>query len=264
MRPDSINSAAVAAILAEAGESIVMPAYLQGVSASGKADGSIVTETDLQCQQALESRLTALEPAIGFLGEEMSEAGQLACLNSGGRFWCVDPLDGTTNFAAGIPGFALSAALISEGHPILACIHDPVRGETFTATAGGGAFLNGKPIRTAGIELLPESVGYVDFKRLPREIAIRFATERLFRSQRNIGSCALEWAWLAAGRGHFILHGGEKVWDYAAGSLIASEAGCTATNWHGTPFFPATSLSAPVLAACSSPLQESAKQQLNP
>jgi len=73
----------------------------------------------------------------------------------------------------------------------------------------------------------------------------------IYRSQRNIGSCALEWAWLAAGRGHFIVHGGEKIWDFAAGSLIASEAGCTVTDLSARPLFPRGSLSSPVLAACN-------------
>jgi len=259
-----ITTAMLADILVQAGNDIVLPAYKANVETTTKVDGSVVTETDLACQHYIQQHLQALDADIAFLGEEMSEDEQLECLHSSnGSFWCLDPLDGTTNFATSLPGFALSLALIKNGKVELACIHDPVRRETFTASYNGGAHLNGEIIHASSETETSNAVGYVDFKRLDRETAIELACNKIYRSQRNIGSCALEWAWLAAGRGQFIIHGGEKIWDFAAGSLIASEAGCFAGDFTGTSFFPATALSSPVLAACSGPVHETLKLQLN-
>lgn len=255
--------AQLSAILIKAGREIIMPAYTRSVQTTNKADGSVVTETDLACQRYIEQELHKIDPKIGFLAEEMSQAQQLSCLQQGGgTFWCLDPLDGTTNFATSFPGFSISLALIRNGHVELACIHDPVRSETFTACLGGGALLNGQPIRCSKESELTNSVGFIDFKRLQPEVASRFATENLYRSQRNVGSCALEWAWLAAGRGQFIIHGEEKLWDFAAGSLLASEAGCCVGDFSGTALFPASSLSSPILATCNRSLRKELKQQL--
>lgn len=89
------------------------------------------------------------------------------------------------------------------------------------------------------------------------------ATKPAYRSQRNLGSCALEWAWLAAGRGHFIIHGGEKLWDFAAGSLLAREAGSIVGDFSGDSLFPCDTLSSPILAACNRSVHASLKGQLD-
>lgn len=261
---ENITTDMLAKILIQAGSSIVLPAYQSNVQTTTKVDGSVVTETDLASQHYIQNELQTLDRNIAFLGEEMSEDEQLECLRaSGGSYWCLDPLDGTTNFATSLPGFAISLALIKNGQVELACIHDPVRGETFTASRNGGAKLNGVAIHASSETETENAVGYIDFKRLSPATTISMACDKIYRSQRNIGSCALEWAWLAAGRGQFIIHGGEKIWDFAAGSLIATEAGCFAGNFSGAPFFPATSLSSPVLAACSTPVHETLKMQLS-
>lgn len=242
-------SEAISALLIKAGESIIMPAFQKQASTNAiKEDGSVVTETDLKCQQFLQDELLTLYPDVAFLGEEMSQDEQLACLNSGGRFWCVDPLDGTSNFTIPLPHFASSLALIEDGRAVFACIYDPVLGETYTASKDGGAFLNMAPIQVTVQKELAHAVGFIDFKRLQPEAAAMFATEKIFRSQRNIGTCALEWAWLAAGRAHFIIHGGEKIWDYSAGSLIAKEAGSIVTDFEGRDPFHCSQLSSPILA----------------
>jgi len=264
MSHSTVTLQAITAILEQAGNNIILPAYQTSVQTSRKPDGSVVTETDLACQHYIQNELHKLDASIAFLGEEMSEAEQLACLrHSDGRYWCLDPLDGTTNFSTNLPGFAISLALIENGIVQLACIHDPVRSESFTATRGAGAQLNGISITASSENELSNAVGFIDFKRLNTENAIALATKKQYRSQRNIGSCALEWAWLAAGRGQFIIHGGEKLWDFAAGSLIASEAGCVAGDFTGQAFFPDVGLSSPVLAACSSAIHKKLKQQLN-
>ncbi|MDX8403020.1 MAG: inositol monophosphatase family protein [Mariprofundaceae bacterium] len=239
----------ISSLLEKAGETIIMPAFQKQTSKNKiKEDGSVVTETDLKCQQFLQNELLALYPDIAFLGEEMSSKEQLDCLNSGGQFWCVDPLDGTSNFTIPFPHFASSLALIKDGQPVFACIHDPVLGETFTASKGDGAFLNNRPIKTAIQKELTQAVGFVDFKRLDQSTATLLATKKLFRSQRNIGTCALEWAWLAAGRAQFIIHGREKIWDYSAGSLIAEEAGCIVSDFENRHPFHISQLSSSVVA----------------
>jgi len=239
----------VSSLLINAGGNIVIPAYRSQISKlEFKDDGSIVTETDLKCQRFLSSELLRMFPDIGFLGEEMSLDEQLACLNGGERFWCVDPLDGTGNFTIPMPHFALSLALIENGKPCLAVIHDPVANETWIAVKDGGAFLNNMKITVSRYDKLPQAVGFIDFKRLDADRATLLATRKIFRSQRNIGSCALEWAWLAAGRAHFIIHGGEKIWDYSAGSLIAEEAGAIVSDFNGRHPFHTNQISSPIVA----------------
>ena len=257
-----VTLAGIAAILEKAGEEVILPAFHRTVQSNTKADGSIVTETDLACQQFIEAKLSAMDSSIAFLSEEMDQQQQLNCLHGGNAFWCLDPLDGTSNFATKLPAFTISLGLIRNGMVELGCIHDPVRQETFTAENNAGAFLNGRPIRCSQEEQLANAIGCIDLKRLDRQIASRLACSKSYRSQRNIGSCALEWAWLAAGRIQFIVHGGEKIWDYAAGSLIATEAGCQFTDFDNRPLFPLSSLSSSVIAACTPLLQEGIRQEV--
>lgn len=239
----------VTSLLQQAGERIIMPAFNSTIESQTKRDGSVVTETDLAAQAWLQQQLHTLDSDIDLLGEEMDEATQLAQLATPGKFWCLDPLDGTTNFAASIPVFGTSLALIEHGIPVLACIHDPVRQETFTAIRGQGAHLNGYALKLDYDLSLKHSVGFIDLKRLRKSHKQALLTPGLYRSQRNIGTCALEWAWLAAGRGHFIIHGGEKIWDYAAGSLLAEEAGYRVSNFNSEGLFEALHIKQPILAA---------------
>jgi len=244
----------LSALLDGCGRTILLPAWQERPGGNIKADGSIVTATDLACQELLAAELAKIDPTIPLLGEEMEEAEQLHLIGSE-RCWCLDPLDGTSNFATSNPGFAISLALIERGAPQLALILDPARRELFAAVRGYGATLNGLPIHASSEVRLPASLGAIDFKRLAPELAMRLAVSRNYRSQRNIGSCALEWGWLAAGRLQFIVHGGEKLWDYAAGSLIAGEAGCAVGDFQGAPL-PFDRLSSPIAAAANVRLQE--------
>lgn len=193
-----------------------------------KKDGSIVTEADHTMQDRLQAALAERWPEIGFLGEEMPRAEQEACLRKPGNgFWCLDPLDGTSNFAAGIPYFSVSLALIQGAASVLGVIYEPVRDECFMAERGQGAWINGLSLGTlAPLNLaLARSIAVVDFKRLDAGVAARLGADPPYGSQRNFGSSALDWCWLADGRFHVYLHGGQKLWDYAAGSLILAESG---------------------------------------
>lgn len=203
-----------------------------------KDDGSIVTKADLVMQQSLERDLLKTWPAYEMLGEEMSEPEQQSVINSNTGYWCIDPLDGTNNYASGLPFFAVSIALIVENKQVLGFIYDPLRDEVFFAEKDKGASLNGKKITGAyKSEPLKRTIAEIDMKRLPPDLARRLVTEEPFGSQRNIGSSALDWCWLAAGRYNVYLHGGQKLWDYAAGDLILREAGGKAISLDGEPVF---------------------------
>ncbi len=192
-----------------------------------KSDGSVVTPADLAMQDRLENELKQQWPEYGILGEEMTETQQQAVIEAGNGYWCIDPLDGTSNYAAGLPFFAVSIGLIIDGRQNLGLIYDPVRDEMFTAIKGQGAYLNGERIDHDAMKFSEDKpiVAEIDLKRLPEKLAVKLVTESIFASQRNIGSSAIDWCWMAAGRFDIYLHGGQKLWDYAAGSLIFKEAG---------------------------------------
>lgn len=208
----------------------LLPRFAQ-VNRSHKADGSIVTEADVRMQDQVEGFLRSQWPEIPLLGEEMTAQQQQALLQESEWLWCLDPLDGTSNFAAGIPYFCVSLALLHRGQAQLALIYDPVRDECFSAESGKGAQLNGEPLRVAEeIVDLHKAIAVIDLKRLPPALAASLVSEPPFASQRNFGSGALDWAWLAASRYHYYLHGGQKLWDYTAGLLLLNEAGGQATS----------------------------------
>ena len=211
---------------------------LARVSRQAKADGSIVTEADLALQERLTARLRRAWPHIQLLGEEMPAEQQAGYLAEPQPLWCLDPLDGTSNFAAGIPYFAVSLALIHQGRVVLGIVYDPVRDECFASAEGAAASLNGSPLQLGAANLgLRQATAIVDFKRLPKALATRLAAEPPFASQRNFGAVALDWCWLAAGRGHLYLHGAQNLWDYAAGHFIFQRAGGHAATLDGEPVF---------------------------
>lgn len=246
-----MNIQAIVRLLTEAGDNIILPAVTMPDDVQIKTDGSVVTETDTACQAFLQEQLLKMDAGIGFLGEEMSVSDQKRCLEVGGSYWCLDPLDGTTNFASSFPVFGIALALIDNGRPVLACIYDPLRREVFAAKCGQGAWLNSERIRASETTSMKESVGFIDFKRLSVDVAMGMVNKATYRSQRNIGSCALEWCWMAAGRAQFILHGGQKLWDYAAGLLIAEEAECMVSDFSGKHPFERPKLESPIAAACN-------------
>lgn len=216
----------LSALIVAAAREELLPRFRQ-VSYSRKADDSLLTEADLAMQQRLARELAAHWPQIPFLGEEMSSEEQQRLLQSGEQgVWIVDPLDGTRNFAAGVPFFSVSVALLKQGEVVLGVVYDPVRDECFSAVKGEGAQCNGEPLHAlTAPSQLRQTITIIDFKRLAPELATRLVTERPFSSQRSFGSVAIDWCWLAAGRCHTYLHGAQRLWDYGAGTLIFAEAG---------------------------------------
>jgi len=219
-----VLDAVIAAVRAVAQQEI-LPRYLN-VARQRKLDGSLFTEADLVTQEKLsrELREICLAPVVG---EEMTEQEQVACWHKGeSGLWCIDPIDGTSNFVNGLPYFAVSVALMRQGGSVLGVVFNPVADEMFYAEKGKGAYLNGErlPIKKY-VPVLKSAIANIDLKRVGPKLAGSICLERPFSSQRNYGSCALEWCYTAAGRFDLYLHGGQKLWDYAAGSLILEEAG---------------------------------------
>lgn len=235
------SSKDVAAIIVRAAREELLPRFRQ-VSFRRKEDDSLLTEADLAMQRRLANEFTQRWPHIAFLGEEMpQEQQELLLANEAGGIWIVDPLDGTRNFAAGLPFFSVSVALLVKGEVMLGVVFDPSRDECFTAEKGAGAHCNGLPLQpgTPPHELR-HTIALIDFKRLAPDLAVRLVTDRPFSSQRSFGSVAIDWCWLAAGRCHTYLHGAQHMWDYAAGLLIYVEAGGQAVTLQGEPLFNGT------------------------
>jgi myo-inositol-1(or 4)-monophosphatase len=201
-----------------------------------KGERDFVTEVDTASEAMIKETLAAAFPSIGFLAEESAAA------QAGEAFWIIDPLDGTTNFIHGYPAIGVSIALMEDRRITVGCVYDPLREELFEAEAGGGASLNGKPIRVSGARRLEESLLGTGFPfSVAEHIDAYLAVFReLFRGCRDIrraGAAVLDLSHVAAGRldGFWELY--LKPWDMAAGSLIVREAGGIVTDFFGTEGF---------------------------
>ncbi len=224
----------LAALLRAVAARELVPRYTH-VTRRIKADGSLLTEADLALQRAIATALAARWPEVPLLGEEMPAEEQRLLLQSRGAVWLLDPLDGTSNFAAGLPYFAISLALLTPEGVALGLVYDPMRDECFCARRGGGATLNGVALRPTTEGALADCLAIVDLKRLPSAWLGRLVAGPPYRSQRSFGAAALEWCWLAAGRCQLYLHGRQMPWDHAAGALILQEAGGALCRLDGAP-----------------------------
>ncbi|MEC5384511.1 inositol monophosphatase family protein [Uliginosibacterium sp. H3] len=224
---------ALESLVRDVARDVILPRFMKAVR-QHKSDGSSLTEADLFTQKALIARLPEIRDAP-IIGEEMSPAQHRERWRNGAEgIWCIDPIDGTTNFANGIPLFAVSVAWMVNGETQFGVVYNPVTDEAFYASQGQGAWLNGTrlPLRKPAKQLAGAVAG-VDFKRLPPGLAAALVTHKPVYSQRNFGSSALEWCFVAAGRLDVYLHGGQALWDYAAGRLILAEAGGTSSLLDG-------------------------------
>ncbi len=194
-----------------------------------KDDGSIVTDVDLLAEQTIRDSLAREFPDIGFLGEEMGEVGR-----GDGFHWIVDPVDGTRNYAAGIPHFAINLALANGVDIVLAVTYDPMRDELFHAVKGEGAFLNNAPISISSKSSVAEGilafdVGGMDKRALSGLKLIQSLWPGM-QSLRIMGSAALGLAYAASGRVDIYLHHTMAPWDVASGLLLVREAGGEVTD----------------------------------
>lgn len=229
-----------------------------------KQDGSLLTEADTAMQAAMQSFLSTNWPNFAFVGEESDKLVQQAALDSEQGCWILDPIDGTTNFANGIAFFSVSLALMIKGELILGLVYDPARDELFSARLGLGAELNNHSIKTEKqLRPLNQCVGIIDFKRLDDPLATALAIQAPYASQRSFGSVALDWCWIAAGRGQLYLHGNQSLWDYAAGWLILNEAGGASISLDGQPVLVKKITKRPAVAASNTQLLTSWKNWID-
>lgn len=195
----------------------------------------LVTDYDVAVEAFLRERLAALMPEALFFGEEEALEGD----PSKGWVFIVDPIDGTTNFVRGLRQSAISVALARDGQVEYAVVFDPYKNEMFSARRGGGAFLNGAPIHVSGKPLAEGifGMGTAIYRREYLEPTMR-VTEQLFRRAcdfRRLGAAALDLCDVACGRVELFFEYSLCPWDFAAGSLIITEAGGHISTLQGGP-----------------------------
>ncbi|WP_433408043.1 inositol monophosphatase family protein [Saccharomonospora azurea] len=227
------------ALLAVAKEAADIGAKRMTTSAPGtvstKGDRDYVTELDVRIQHEIRDHLARATPDIDFLGEE---EGGGAIDESTDYVWVLDPIDGTSNFAHGIPLCATSLALVHRGEPIVGVIVAPFLNLHYHATRGGGAYCNDKPIhasKTTDLSRAIVSIG--DYatgpgaaEKNPRRFAVTKALAENVERVRMFGAASLDLAWVAEGRTDACVILSNKPWDMAAGVLIARESSASISD----------------------------------
>ena len=233
--PAALLELAVAVAL-EAGKLITEGALLDPESVTTKTSATdLVTETDRAVEALIGERLLGARPDDGLLGEEGAAAD-----GTSGVTWVVDPIDGTTNFAYGYPAFCTSIAAEVDGEAVAGVVHDPLRGETFSAVRGGGAFLNAQPVRVRpdgpplAHALLGTGFGYAAERRAAQGAVLAQVVARV-RDIRRAGSAALDLCTVGCGRLDAYYERGLQHWDHAAAALVAAEAGAWVGTLEGGP-----------------------------
>jgi myo-inositol-1(or 4)-monophosphatase len=225
----------VALSCARAAGAVLRRTTAEGFTVSSKAvEHDLVTTADLESEGLIVEMIRQRFPSHDVEAEE----GKYPLTGARLR-WVIDPIDGTVNFAKGVPFFCVSIGVTLDGEPLAAVVHDPSRDETFWATAGGGAYLDGRRIEVTETELLRDALLATGFHydRGQRMLDTLETIKRFFLGGvvevRRIGSAALELAYVAAGRLDGFWEHRLMSWDIAAGMLLVREAGGRATNRDG-------------------------------
>lgn len=243
-----------------AGE-LLTRSYEQVLRVDRKSKRDVVTDVDYASEALVIEAIRDRFPGDAILAEESgrherSDGGAPPVATTRGRWsrrtWVVDPLDGTVNYANGIPFFCVSIGLIEAGRPAVGVVLDPLRGDCYAATADGPATLNGEPVRATEKGDLGDfvvSLAIIGRGGIARER--RVAHE--IRISRRMGSACLALAYVASGRfDAFVQNGGLSHWDIAAAGLIAERAGATVTDLYGGPWWSVTKRS-PRLSIVAAP-----------
>lgn len=198
-----------------------------------KSLNSLVSYVDKTAEERLVSKLEKLLPGSTFLTEEETVAA-----GEGEFQWIIDPLDGTTNFLHQLPCFAVSVALRQNQEIVLGVVYEVNRQECFYAWRGGGAFLNGKPIRVSATETLMDSLvatgfPYRDYDRMKSYFLVFEHFMKNTRGLRRFGAAAVDLAYVACGRFDIFFEYGLSSWDVAAGILLVEEAGGKVSDFGG-------------------------------
>lgn len=228
-------STAIEAVL-EAGR-IQLSYFRTGLRIDKKGTIDIVTEADVAVEKMFRALIAERFPSHAVVAEEMGQGGAADASHE----WVFDPIDGTTNFAHGIPFFCASLALEIDGVAEVAAIYEPTRRELYTAERGIGAWLNGEPLHVSATDALIDSVvctgfpySILDEREEPVAIFGRFLGSS--RAVRRFGSAALDLAYVAGGRLDAFYEANLNRWDIAAGALLVQEAGGMVTAYGGGAF----------------------------
>ena len=230
---------AFAVATAAAAGVVLMDHYEQLERIDHKSARDVVTEADHLSEALVIAAIRARFPADAILAEESgAHAADDSLVN--GRSWVIDPLDGTVNYANGLPVFCVSIGFVVDGRPMAGVVLDPTRGETFAATSDGPATLNGRVIRASTKDRLSDFV--VSLSLAGRSVVSRARAIRSeVRVARSMGSGALALAYVGNGRFDAVIQETSlSLWDVAAAGLIAERAGATVTEFSGSPWYDAS------------------------
>lgn len=215
-----------------------------GVAATKSSAVDVVTEMDIASEELITGLLAERRPDDGVIGEEGASVE-----GSSGVQWVIDPLDGTVNYLYGLPSWAVSIAARLHGETVVGVVHAPLRGEIYRAVLGEGAYVNDRPARVRSaaaleVALLGTGFGYLADRRAKQAEVLRELVP-LVRDIRRGGSAAIDLCDVAVGRMDGFFERGLNPWDYAAGDLIAREAGALSGGRPGEPLSPELTVVAP-------------------
>lgn len=237
--PDPVFLATAIEAVLRAG-AMQMERFGTAIRVDKKSAIDLVTEVDVAVERMFRDLIRERFPGHDVLAEELGGMAEANQPHASHR-WVFDPIDGTTNFAHGLPIFCASLALEIDGAAVVGAIFDPSRNELFTAEKGRGAFLNGAPIRVSDAGTLIDAMIVTGFPYNVHERAEEMV--RLFgrflgraRAVRRLGSAALDLCYVAAGRMDAFWEEDLKPWDMSAGALLVAEAGGRVTGTDGAPF----------------------------
>lgn len=227
-----LSALEVARALAREAGALALARFRSPQRITAKGRGNLVTETDFEIEANLHEAFRREFPDHRLLSEETA-----AETDSAGWVWVIDPLDGTRNFASGIPFFCVNIALCHDGEPLLAVTHDPNHSETFWAERGGGAWVNDAPAAVSQAPTLQASVLGIDLGYDDQRAGAALQLVHLLfpgvQSVRVPGSAALALAYAACGRYDLFIHHDLFPWDLAPGILLVQEAGGVITDREG-------------------------------
>ena len=245
-----IDVDALMTILRDAAKAEILPRFrrLDSSMVRQKTEAiDLVTEADVNAEREIKARVAELAPEALFVGEESvaADPALLGRLDGADLAVVVDPVDGTANFAAGLPLFAVMASVVSKGETVAGIIYDPMGDDWFVAEKGAGAFLK-RPdggterLKVAVSPALEQMVGSVSIAYLPAEskpkVLANLAKVRVAANYRVAGH---DYRLFASGHSHFVMFNKLMPWDHLAGTLISQEAGGYAARFDGSPYLPA-------------------------
>jgi myo-inositol-1(or 4)-monophosphatase len=233
---DPLLLATAVEAVVDAGD-VMMSRFGRDVHVDKKGTIDLVTEVDVAIERRFRDLVGGRFPDHAVLGEELGGSA----VAPRGPCWVFDPIDGTTNYAHGLPIFCSSIAYEVDGAAQVAAVYDPTRRELFTAERGGGAFVNGRPIRVSASRELVDALLVTGFpydvhERVEEIVGLFAAFVGRARAVRRLGSAAIDLCYVAAGRIDGFWESDLKPWDVAGGALIVEEAGGCVSDMTGAPF----------------------------